>query len=280
MQKAAKYFSLLSMIIAGQTFSQTVLDNPYVKENTPKRTSINYTPLREADVTWEKRVWRIIDLREKTNQPFYYPEMPRGGRKALFDVLKEGIFAGRLNTFSSLSDDFGVPLTFSEAKNVLTKTEEKLIERLDGSGIYDTTKTTTEIGSNEIIQYMVKEDWFFDKQRSVMDVRIMGICPMKEERTEEGEFKGYKPLFWIYFPEARQLFANAEVFNRRNDQERRTYEDVFWKRMFSSFIYKESNVYDRAIPEYKGPGFTADGLLESDKIKDEMVNWEHDLWHF
>jgi hypothetical protein len=67
------------------------------------------------------------------------------------------------------------------------------------------------------------------------------------------------------------------VFNVKNDSERRTYEDIFWKREFSSSIKKESNVYDRKIEQYsKG----LDALLESDKIKGDIFRFEHDLWHF
>ena len=84
-------------------------------------------------------------------------------------------------------------------------------------------------------------------------------------------------MFWVYFPEARYVFANYDVFNRQNDAERRTYEDIFWKRMFNSYIVKRSNVYDRNNKDYlKG----LDLLLEGDKIKEDIFNYEHDLWHF
>lgn len=123
----------------------------------------------------------------------------------------------------------------------------------------------------------VKEDWFFDKQRSVMDVRILGLCPYMEELDEFGEPKGFKPLFWVYFPECRKIFANNEVYNKWNDAERRTYEDVFFKRLFGSYIYKESNVYDRRIYQYaKG----MDGLLEAERVKEELFVKEHDLWEY
>jgi gliding motility associated protien GldN len=84
-------------------------------------------------------------------------------------------------------------------------------------------------------------------------------------------------LFWIYFPEARFVFANSEVFNRINDAERRTYEDVFWKRQFESTVIKESNVYDRSINEYKTG---LDALLEAEKIEEKIFNFEHDFWHY
>ncbi|MEM9024456.1 MAG: gliding motility protein GldN, partial [Bacteroidota bacterium] len=109
-------------------------------------------------------------------------------------------------------------------------------------------------------------------------VRIIGICPLISKSDDiTGEFRGYKPLFWIYFPEARSVFVHAETFNRGNDVERRTYEDIFWKRQFNSYVIKQSNVYDRAIAEYKAG---LDALLEAEEIKNHIFLQEHDLWHF
>jgi gliding motility associated protien GldN len=138
-------------------------------------------------------------------------------------------------------------------------------------------KTFEPIESIDIVRYRIKEDWFFDRERSVMDVRIMGLSPVKNVLDDNGELRGQKPLFWIYFPEARYVFANYDVFNRHNDAERRTFEDVFWKRMFNSYIYKRSNVYDRSLKEYKKG---IDLLLEAEEIKEDIFNFEHDVWHF
>ena len=128
-------------------------------------------------------------------------------------------------------------------------------------------------------KYIIKEEWYFDKQRSVMDVRIIGICPLMDTFDQEtGEFKAEEYLFWVYFPEARKVLAKAEVFNhRKNDAARLTYDDVFHKRMFSSFIIKESNKYNREISEYRKG---IDALLEAEAIKEEIFNLEHDLWEY
>ncbi len=64
---------------------------------------------------------------------------------------------------------------------------------------------------------------------------------------------------------------------RHNDAERRTLDDIFWKRMFSSYVRKESNVYDRSIGDYTS-GMNA--LFESERVKDDIFKYEHDLWHF
>ena len=68
---------------------------------------------------------------------------------------------------------------------------------------------------NTIKKWRLKEEWFFDKQRSVMDVRIIGLAPLQEDRDEvTNKLLGtFSPIFWVHFPEARKVLINAEVFN-------------------------------------------------------------------
>jgi len=268
---------LLFLGVSASTFSQNVLDGVYVKENYRTRKVIPYTHLREADVMWAKRVWRIIDLREKTNQVFYFPLQPTNDRKALIDVIKNGLKAGKTAYGNPLADEeFKVPMTKSEIENLFVRIDTSYQEDL-ATGQMIPVPVKTELGAEDVKQYLIKEDWFFDKQRSVMDVRIIGICPLRESKSETGEVRGYSRMFWLYFPEWRSVFANAEVYNRANDSERRTYEDIFWKRQFSSYVVKESNVHDRSIAEYKTG---LDALLEAERIKEDIFMMEHDMWHF
>lgn len=129
--------------------------------------------------------------------------------------------------------------------------------------------------SEHIVQYRLKEDWFFDKERSVLDVRILGIAPVIYEATKEGG--KYKELFWLYFPHCRYVFNNYFSYNDQNDAQWMSFDDLFWKRRFSSVMYKESNVYDRKIDTYKAG---VDALFEAEKIKEEIRTLEHDVWSF
>lgn len=253
----------------------------YTKENSRNRNPIAYSTEREADIMWSKRVWRVIDLREKMNHPLYYPDSPVLDRKSLFDVIIDAALKeGTITCFGNpaTDDQFRYEMTKTEAENLLFPVVTKYVERLDGSGEMDPVSTSEPITSAQVWKYWIKEDWFYDKQRSVMDVRIIGICPLIEKVSESGEHLGAdKPLFWIYFPEARPVFATSEVFMRSNDAERRTLDDIFWKRMFSSYIRKESNVYDRGIYDYK---IGLETQLESERVKNDIFTYEHDLWHF
>ncbi len=253
-----------------------VLDKPWVKENTPTRRVVPYTHVREQDVMWHRRIWREIDLREKINHPLYYPTSKIDDRKSLFDVIKDAVLDGELSAYDPSDDEFKIKLTPSEAMAKMGDTISVLVEDPETFELVE-TNTYQEVSSVDVIKYHVKEDWFFDRERSIMDVRIMGIAPIVSVLDENGEFKGLKTIFWIYFPEARYVFANYDVFNRQNDAERRTYEDIFWKRMFNSYIIKRSNVYDRLLIDYK---LGIDRLLEAEQIKEEIFNMEHDVWHF
>lgn len=276
--------TLLSLICIGLFFTknanaQKVLDKPWIKENTPTRRVVPYTHVREADVMWHKRIWREIDLREKINHPLYFPITPINDRKSLYDVIKQAVSVDKtLTAYSTQDDEFTVPLTVSEAIAQMGDSVTIMLEDEWGDPTIPST-TFSEIESIDIVKYRLKEDWFFDNERSIMDVRIMGICPFKNQLNDDGSIRGIKPIFWIYFPEARYVFANYDVFNRQNDAERRTFEDIFWKRMFNSYIYKESNVYDRQIIDYK-ESEPLGLLLEADRVKDDLFKMEHDLWHF
>lgn len=243
-------------------------------DNAADKRPIPYTHLREADVAWEKRIWREIDLREKQNLFLYYPVEPNPCRKSLFQVINKGVQSGQITAFAD--EEFQVPYSKVEARSKTVKLDslERIYYDAEGVEHSDMIAVTDSTGIfRRVLKYRVKEDWFFDKQKSTLDVRIVGIAAY--EWIEEKE--AYKELYWVYFPSCRPLLAANETFNAFNDKEGRSFDEVFWKRQFSSVIVKESNVYDRFIGEYaKG----IDALAESDNIKMDIFTWEHDLWQF
>ncbi len=127
---------------------------------------------------------------------------------------------------------------------------------------------------------MIKEQWYFDKQTSTLNVRILGICPIREY-MREGDTSGQvqrQKVFWIYYPEARPLLATNLVQNPYNEARQQSFDDMFIKRMFNSYIVKESNMYnDRDISSYL---IGKDAMLESKRIEDKIFNYEQDLWEY
>ena len=261
--------------------AQTVLDGLVVKEHTPTQKVVPYPPLREADIMWQKRVWRVIELKEKINQPLYLPLDEINDRKNLFHVIKHGIEDQLITAYSTgpagQDDEFTEPMTKDQVMAELSKMDTQWVDDLDNPGELVQVVQAIETQSSDIKKYKLKEIWFFDKKRSVLDVRIIGIAPQKEDKTEGGDIRGYKDMFWLYFEECRYLFVNYEVFNLHNDAERMSYDDLFMKRRFSSYIIKEENVFNRLISEYKAG---IDAILESERVKNDIFLLEHDLWHF
>ncbi len=267
--------------------AQDVLDGIYVKEHVPARKPIPYYYLRESDVTWSKRIWRMLDLREKINHPLYFPsvpyeEQPLNDRYSLICLLLHGVEKEGLIVYDAAMDDqFQVPLAPDELQSNMGGGVDSIeVEDMETFEITINVQAR-EQRVDEVQRLMLKEEWFFDKQRSQLSVRIIGLCPIRayyKEDDEDKENLTMKQIMWVYFPSVRHLFANHEVFNPFNDAERRTYEDIFFKRRFHSYIYRETNVYDnRRIGQYREG---LDALLESEKIKESMFKFEHDLWEF
>ncbi len=271
----------VAMLGAPQAAGQTVLDGAYIKEHTKTKRVVPYTHIREADVMWARRVWRTIDLREKMNHPLYYPVEPINDRKSLFDVIKHGLMVdGAITAYDvgpmGQDDEFTRPLLRPELETIFSRQDTSWTEDIN-TGEFVPVVQNIELSSRDIKMYRIKEDWIFDKQRSTMDIRIIGIAPMREVRGEDGEVRGYAPVFWLYYPECRYLFANWDAFNRENDAERVPYESLFMKRQFTSYITKWSNVYDRSIIDHR-EGLNA--LLAGEEIKQALFEFEHDLWNF
>jgi gliding motility associated protien GldN len=272
--------ALMGMVSSITSDAQTVLDGAYIKEHTKTQRVVPYPHIREADVMWYKRIWRDIDLTEKINHPLYYPTSPINDRKSLFDVIRQGILDDASITaydagVDGWDDEFLKMLLVSQVKEKLIRMDTSMRETLEGE--MEQVIQPVETKSEDIRRYRLKEDWIFDKQRSSMDIRIIGIAPLKANRGDDGEIRGYQPLFWLYFPELRYVLVNWNVFNRENDAERRSFDHVFWTRQFSSTIIKSSNVYDRNLSEFKTG---INGVLEGEEIKASLFEFEHDLWNF
>lgn len=285
MMKARHLVTLLCVLavaLSAKAQTQTVLDGAYVKETNLTKRVVPYPSLREADVMYVRRIWQDIDLRQKINQMFYFPVDPIEDRKNLFDVIRYALeVEGSLTAYGTGpagdDDEFRYPYTGTQVDSVLNPVV--IIPQFDPvtGEVIGSMEAQTSINSQDIVRYRVKEDWVWDRQRSQRQVRIIGIAPIIEKKDDEGNSQGLAPLFWLYYPECRYVFANAECYNYENDAQRRTFEEIFQKRYFSSYIVKETNVFDRSIADY-AQGL--DALLESERIKDELFTIEHDLWHY
>lgn len=252
------------------------LDGYYKKNNILNAKVTPYANLRESDVTFAKRVWREIDLREKMNQYMASP------KQRLIDILLAAIDAGELTAYDPTAskddpngDSFSRPLAAGQARNKMA--DSAVVDKFDNDG----NKIGSEIRAGEfnpdsVVKFRIKEDWIFDKQRSVFEPRIIGIAPLIKPKAAGLDLE-YQPAFWIYFPEARPVLATKEAVSRNNDATGLSFDDCFVKRIFTSYIVKESNDRDERIRDY-AQGI--DKLYESERIKKSLMDWELNLWEY
>jgi len=254
------------------------LDGYYKKANILNAKVTPYPNLRESDVAYAKRVWREIDVREKMNQFLASPKL------RLIDVLMNSIAAGELTAYDATTgskddpggDGFVKPLTAAQAKSKMA--DSVLVDKFDkntGDKI-GSTMTAGEFNPDSVVKFRIKEDWVFDRQRSIFEPRIIGIAPMIKVKAA-GLNLDYQPAFWIYFPDARPILATKEAVSRANDATGLSYDDIFMKRIFSSYIVKVSNDKDERIKDY-AQGI--DRLYEAEKVKKQLMDWELNLWSY
>jgi gliding motility associated protien GldN len=259
-----------------QSFAQNVNDNVYVKENIPGKKPVPFPILREADIMWSQKIWQVIDCREKMNHHLYYPLVDVDDRKSLISLLIYAINNEGLTVYAD--DEFKQIMTRDEVYQKFDALPDTQYVPDPNTGELVQQFIEGEIKYEQVTKYELKEQWYFDKQHSMMRVRILGICPIRTWVDPETEQSRKAKTFWVYFDEARPLFAKQEIFNRNNDAQRISYDDVFWQRRFTSYIVRESNVYDnREIVQYMQG---INNLMEAEKIKQNLFEIEHDLWDF
>lgn len=272
----------MAMCLAGieqagaQIRDERPVDGLFAKNSALEKEPIPLPSIREADVMWSKRVWREIDFRQKMNQPFYYPIESHNNWRSLINVLMDGLKENKFKAYEvSNTDELLVPITHRE---ILAKqTDTTYVRQRRPNPPYDEydTMIVRQFDPTRVMRLRLKEDWYFDKQRSQLMVRIIAVCPVMMVEKDGKEFS--QPLFWVSYDQARHVFAQAPVFNRFNAAEKRSYDEIFIKRMFDSYIYKEENVFDRRLSQY---ATGLDALLESERIKNLIFNFEHDLWEY
>ncbi len=244
---------------------------------------LEYYEIEENDVLWSKVVYEFIDLNEKLNFPLLFPvddDKNIIGRKSLWRILKEYISSktelaqgNNLNDIEIFSsDDFTKKLTNSEVLDLMSY--EQISRRTN------TTKREY-VKSNQIGGYNIKGMWYFDRKYSELKYRLLGIQPVgsNTEDLKRQDFKKREsPYFWIWYPTLREMLHKEMVYNDRNSATSISFDQLLISRRFNSYIYKEDNVYqNRKIGDYKKPGLQS--ILESERIKKEILDFEQDMWN-
>ena len=277
---------ILFIVLLGSSFTNVngqVIEDVYKKRTTFERKPSPLPGIREADVLWSKTIWRIVDLREKVNQQFYYPTREMQGRNNLINTILKGINAKKVTAFDASQDDdeFKLPLDSAQIKQQFGASAKTVERRNIETGQMELVPVAEEMKSDEVKQVMLKEIWYFDKQTSTLQVRIIGICPIRlyyrdEDKNQETILR--KKLFWVRFSEVRPLLARSEALNSYNGGRNLSFDDVLISRRFDSYIVREENIYNnRSIEQYATGEYAA---RESERVKTDIFNYEQDLWEY
>ncbi|MDR2651487.1 MAG: gliding motility protein GldN [Prevotellaceae bacterium] len=255
------------------------------KRNMKERNVVPYPETEEADIVWQRKIWRAVELSEKINHPLYFPTIEATTYKSFIQTLIEGIEKGEIIAYN---EDYTDTLTMKDIREQFDAQDRQYTdEKLDGSG--DTTIFVKgSFNWSDVKELLITEEWFFDKRYSQMFVRIVGICPVRvfqraittadgdEERTSE---YSKKQLFWIYYPDARNYLAKTICYTTKNEASPMSYDDVFQRRKFSSRIISEGlAMNNRHVDDYSRSGL--ESMLESIRLEKEIMNTEHDFWEY
>ena len=257
--------------ISAQSVEQ---QNPWQERDRKNMKPLPHQYQREADVFWSKHIWRIIDTRQKMNKPFEYPQRP------LIQIIHEAALRGEIKVYDPAvenADQFKKQMSITEVSVIGVKNDTTIQSLPENPDSEVTVMVHNDLGWDKIKKFRLKEVWFFDLNTSTIQVRILAIAPVMEDYDANGNYRGDMTMYWVPYDQMRGLLAKQEVFNPQNDSKRFSWEDLFEMRKFESYIYKESNVYDRNIQEY-ATGLEAQ--LESDRIQKELFEKEHDLWEY
>lgn len=241
-----------------------------------ERKAVPYRYIREANVKWSKRVHRVIDVREKQNKIMHWPRNP------FYLLVWNAAMNGEVTAYANDSlTSIKTPEDITKEISLETSVQVPNPDNPDDPYDLITTTVTETLDPSKIQKYRIMEDWIFDYNYSDFKSRIIAIAPLIKPLTESGIELGEIPLYWLKMDDLRDKLSQEEIFNPKNDAARMSFDHWFQMRQFSSYIVKESNMYDLDIAmmeEFRDDGVEA--LLESDRIKNELFILEHDLWEY
>lgn len=253
-----------------------------------------YGYVHDRDVLMGKTIWELIDLDERINFPLYYPiDTANIGkdRRSLFTVLLNGIKSGKITEVYA-DDYFNTKKTLKDMQSSFKYIDTTQAGIDEINNYYDDYKSgkrvldpqfinTKDLTAQDISGYKIKGYWYFDKRQSELKYRLLGICPVSPEARDIGaENPDVIELFWVYFPAIRDVLHDAKAFNDRNSAMPITFDHLLNSRRFNAVVYKEENVYgDRQIADYMKENSQMQ-LLESERVKDKIRDFEQDMWNY
>ena len=247
---------------------------------------LEYGYVGDRDILLGRIVWEIIDLDERLNFALYYPvEEDMGShRRALFEVLAKAMEEGKITEVYADSY-FTRKKSLKEIQNarVFIDTTNAGRDQLFNEGFVDPQYIDEyRIEPFHVSDYKIKGMWYFDKRQGDFRYRILGICPVTPDvySLTNPDTTDYVELFWVFYPDARDVLHENKSFNEKNPQISLTFDHLLNARKFNSRIYKEQNVMqDREVAAYMREN-ALNQLLEGDRIREKLRNFEIDMWNY
>lgn len=260
--------------IGEKTLEQVINDNDK---------PLPYGFVGDRDILWERNVWEKIDLDEKVNFPLYYPvdtNFVGSERRSLFHVITKAAAEGKVKLYA---DSYGnTERNFEDLGSSLKRvdTSDVGIQRFNETGSVPAEFiTTTTINANMVSQYHIRGVWYFDSRQAELKYRMLAIAPVTPDVNFLDDPQGVE-LFWVFYPDMRDILHEAKVFNERNSARPLTFDHLLNSRHFRATIYKIDNVQgDRQIENYITNNSMMQ-LLESDRLKETIRNFEIDMWNY
>lgn len=302
---------VLGLMISGAACAQNNILNAKSPEDIGTKTvqqleNDNDTPLdygyvNDRDILWQRTTWEKIDLDERVNFPLYYPvdtNYVGKDRRSLFHVLTDAVRTGAVPLYGD--SYFNVKKEFKDIETSLQSQEisQAGLNVLNDAGIildpnvrpldvdtfynipdFDQYVNTVTVGADNVAEYHIRGVWYFDTRQSEMRYRLIGIAPVTPDANFIDAEEGIE-LFWIYYPDVRDILHSAKAFNTLNAARPISFDHILNSRRFNGLIYKMDNVQgDREIERYIADNSMMQ-LLESERLKETIRNFEIDMWNY
>lgn len=241
----------------------------------------DFPRVKADDVTYSKRIWRDVYFVENSNRYLTAAEP----KKNIVRIILDEVRAGKMDGYSG----------------------DKFDMEVDSATIDGTLTTLGIVSDEEFSDYeknikfglRVMEDWYFDKNRSEFKPFIVGIAVIVPNTVNintgpalPGEaamgggvsnlgdmLNNMQPIVWINYPSVRERLCKY-IVSHPNDNISYSFDDVLQLRFFTSVITKESNIDDIRLKDRKDLASGLDKLLEADRIKRSLIQYEQDMWEY
>lgn len=242
-----------------------------------------YAHINERDILWQKKVWEVIPADQKANMMYFLPLDKTHGRKPLFDILMDGVMSGAITEVYD-DDTFTHKLNLQELKSKLSRTvitDEGIDQMNLGLPVSEEYIDVYKLRARDVKEYKIMGLWYFDRNEGELKYRLLGICPVTVDLATRGlEQENLQDLFWIFFPGARDILYKHYAYNEKNQRSKVSFDQLFNMRKFNATIYKADNAYgDYAISDLIQDNAMRQ-LIEADRIKEEIREFEDDLWNY